>query len=126
MKAILIALAFCMLAAPAAQAQPALTAPDVPTITVRDLQAMIKEKTYFILLDVREPKEFAQSHIAGAMLMPLGSVPAQYRQLPAGAPLVVYCRTGHRSAKAVSFLLDHGYSKAVSLAGGYTAWTAAQ
>jgi phage shock protein E len=125
MKALLIALALCLFALPAAQAQPSPAPQDVPTISVQDLQALIRQKTFFLLLDVREPKEFAAGHIAGAMPMPLGSVPAQYRQLPAGTMLVVYCRTGHRSAQAVSFLRAHGYGKAVSLAGGYTAWTAA-
>ncbi|MDE2162996.1 MAG: rhodanese-like domain-containing protein [Alphaproteobacteria bacterium] len=124
--AALTACLVCLFATPglAVQAQPAPQ--DVPTISVQDLQAMIRQKTFFLLLDVREPKEFAAGHIAGAMPMPLGDVPAQYRQLPAGTTLVVYCRTGHRSAQAVSFLRAHGYGKAFSLAGGYTAWSAAQ
>jgi rhodanese-related sulfurtransferase len=112
-----------------AQASDALTLSSqqaVPTIEVRDLQALIKKKAFFFLLDVRQPEEFAQGHIQGAVLMPLGKLPDSYRQIPKGVKLVVYCRTGHRSGQAVSFLRDHGYDKAVSLAGGITAWTAAQ
>lgn len=130
MKTVRTALALFLFAAPAQSAPvhaalPPLSQQTVPTIAARDLQSLIRQKTYFLLLDVRQPEEFAAGHIAGAMAMPLGSVPAQYRQLPAGATLVVYCRTGHRSAQAVSFLRAHGYGKAVSLTGGYTAWTAA-
>jgi rhodanese-related sulfurtransferase len=98
----------------------------VPTIEVRDLQTLIKENAFFFLLDVRQPEEFAQGHIQGAVSMPLGSLSSSYRQIPKGVKLVVYCRTGHRSAQAVSFLRAQGYDKAVSLSGGYTAWLGAQ
>jgi rhodanese-related sulfurtransferase len=97
----------------------------VPTIQVRDLQQFIKTGTQILLLDVREPEEYRQGHIAGAVLMPLGTLSAQYSQIPKGITLVVYCRTGHRSAQAVKFLREHGYDKSVSLAGGYTAWSGA-
>jgi rhodanese-related sulfurtransferase len=98
----------------------------VPTIAVRDLQTLVKKKTYFLLVDVRQPEEFNQGHIEGAVLMPLTNLPNSYRQIPRGIKLVVYCRSGHRSAQAVSFLRAQGYAKAVSLSGGYTAWLGAQ
>ncbi len=98
----------------------------VPTIEVRELRTLIKEKAFLFLLDVRQPEEFAQGHIDGAVLMPLGNLPNSYQQIPKGVTLVVYCRSGGRSAKAVSFLREHGYDKAVSLSGGYMAWSAPQ
>ncbi|MGC9954533.1 MAG: rhodanese-like domain-containing protein [Rhizomicrobium sp.] len=98
----------------------------VPMIEVRDLQTLMKKKTYFLLVDVRQPEEFNQGHIEGAVLMPLTNLPNSYRQIPRGIKLVVYCRSGHRSAQAVSFLRAQGYAKAVSLSGGYTAWLGAQ
>jgi len=94
----------------------------VPTLEARDLQTLIKKKQRFFLIDVRQPDEFAAGHIDGAILMPLDKLPNTYRQIPKGVKLVVYCRSGHRSAEAVAFLRDHGYGKAVSLAGGYSAW----
>jgi len=129
--AVLAAAFFCLFAIPLQSAQggetaPAAAQPAVPTIAVSDLQALIKQKAFFYLLDVRQPEEFAAGHIAGAVLMPLGTLPDHYLQIPKGVNLVVYCRSGHRSAQAVSFLRDHGYDKAVSLAGGFTAWSAAQ
>jgi rhodanese-related sulfurtransferase len=112
--------------AQASEALPTSSQVTVPTIEVRDLQALIKNKAFFFLLDVRQPEEFTQGHIEGAVSMPLGSLPNSYKQIPKGVKLVVYCRSGHRSAQAVSFLLAQGYDKAVSLSGGYTAWLAAR
>ena len=98
----------------------------VPTIAVSDLQTLIKQTAPFYLLDVRQPEEFAAGYIAGAVLIPLGTLADHYLAIPKDVPLVVYCRSGHRSAQAVSFLCDHEYDKAVNLAGGYIAWSAAQ
>ena len=98
----------------------------VTGIRPAEAQAKLNQKTKPFLLDVRQPEEFAQGHIDGAVLMPLGNLPDSYKQIPKGVKLVVYCRTGHRSAQAVSFLLAQGYAKAVSLSGGYTAWSNAQ
>ena len=88
------------------------------------LLQMMKSPVRFMLIDVRRPEEFAAGHIEGSSLMPLDNLPASYAQLPHDVRLVVYCRSGHRSAQAVSFLLAHGYGRAVSLDGGYLAWTA--
>lgn len=94
----------------------------VPLIEPAALDQMLKSHAGIYLLDVRQPDEFAQGHIDGAVLMPLDTLAASYRQLPHDVRLVVYCRAGHRSAQAVEFLLAHGYTKAVSLDGGITAW----
>lgn len=78
--------------------------------------------TPFVLIDVRQPDEFAAGHIEGAMLLPLNTLQANLARLPKNVKLVVYCRSGHRSATAVSFLMAHGYDRAVSLNGGFLAW----
>jgi phage shock protein E len=96
----------------------------VPLIEPAALDHLMKAQIRVYLLDVRRPDEFAQGHIQGAVLMPLDTLPAAYRQIPQGVKLVVYCRSGHRSAQAVQFLQAHGYSRAVSLHGGYMAWSA--
>jgi rhodanese-related sulfurtransferase len=95
-----------------------------PVIAPVALKAMLASSAPLVLVDVREPDEFAAGHIDGARLMPLGTVEKAYRDLPKTVKLVVYCRSGKRSAKAVSFLVAHGYSNAVSLDGGFVAWTA--
>lgn len=98
----------------------------VPVIEPLALKAMMKGNGRYMLVDVRQPGEFVAGHIDGAMLMPLDTLAAGYSKLPKDVPLVVYCRSGHRSAQAVAFLLAHGYGRAVSLNGGYLAWIAQQ
>jgi rhodanese-related sulfurtransferase len=97
----------------------------VPLIEPVTLHALIKSGVRVYILDVRQPEEFNQGHIERAVLIPLGTLAANYTTLPKTGKLVVYCRSGHRSSQAVQFLLNHGYRNAVSLAGGYTAWTTA-
>lgn len=130
MKRISILAALVALAAVGAVVAPApaesapAVAQTVPTITpeaVRGLMAMGGKLT---VLDVRQPEEFSAGHIDGAILMPLGNLSATYASLPKSGKLIVYCRSGHRSAQAVTFLRAHGYSNAVSMAGGFTAWSA--
>lgn len=100
--------------------------PSVPTVSVSAFRKLTRTKTAYFLVDVRQPDEFAAGHIDGAILMPLDRLPTEYTRIPKGVKLVVYCRSGHRSAQAVSFLRRNGYDKAVSLDGGYTAWSAAR
>ena len=98
----------------------------VPLIAADDLQVLMKNNAPFFLLDVRNPDEYNQGHIQGAVLMPVDTVPDNYQTLPKTMKLVVYCKAGVRSEIAVKFLRQHGYDNAVSLMGGYTAWSAAQ
>lgn len=107
-------------------AQSAATAPSqVPLIEPAQLHMFLTTGIRVTVLDVRQPEEFSQGHIQGAILMPLGTLASSYTKLPKTGKLVVYCRSGHRSAQAVQFLLQNGYASAVSLNGGFTAWTAA-
>jgi rhodanese-related sulfurtransferase len=95
-----------------------------PLIAPAQLRALLSSSAKVVLIDVRHPDEFAAGHLDGAMLMPLETIDKAYRNLPRGVHLVVYCRAGNRSAQAVSFLVSHGYAKAVSLDGGIQAWNA--
>ena len=74
------------------------------------------------IIDVREPYEFAGGAIAGATLIPLGSLPARLDEVPADRDVVVYCHSGSRSARAVEILRGAGFSRARHLRGGYVAW----
>lgn len=87
-----------------------------------------------VLIDVREPDEFAAGHIPGSLNIPRGVLEAEVSPVPemGGAtaavladrdrPLCLYCRTGGRSALAADALQKMGFSRVVSLAGGYAAW----
>jgi rhodanese-related sulfurtransferase len=110
---------------PSAQAQaPSVSSQQsVPLMAPATLNGLMQAGIRMKIVDVRQPEEFNQGHIKGAVLIPLGTLETTYTSLPKTGKLVVYCRSGHRSAQAVQFLLQHGYSNAVSLSGGYTAWT---
>ena len=77
-----------------------------------------------LLIDVREPSEQAAGIIEGARLVPLGRIAEVRPSLPRDRPVIVYCRTGLRSARAASLLRDSGVD-ARSLTGGIEAWRAA-
>ena len=73
-------------------------------------------------LDVREPDEHALGAIAGAVLVPLGSLEAEAGDLPDARPLLAYCGSGYRSVTAASILERLGIGPVVDLRGGYGAW----
>lgn len=75
-----------------------------------------------LLVDVREPNEFAEVRAEGAVLVPLSTFLLRYRQLPQERPLLMICRSGERSGQATAFLLANGWTDVVNVAGGTTAW----
>ena len=77
----------------------------------------------FFLLDVREPHEVDICQIPGSYLIPLGQVPARVSELNSADDMVVYCRSGQRSGKAVDFLRKAGFRKIKNMRGGILAWS---
>lgn len=75
-----------------------------------------------LLLDVREPNEFAYCHIQGAVPMPMQTVPARMTELEEEAPVVCICHHGMRSMQVARFLEQHGYANVINLTGGVHAW----
>jgi rhodanese-related sulfurtransferase len=76
------------------------------------------------LLDVRNPDEYEEKHVPGALLIPLGELSERQGEIPAGDPLYVICAAGGRSLAAAQALVGAGYP-AVSVAGGTNGWEAA-
>jgi sulfur-carrier protein adenylyltransferase/sulfurtransferase len=108
---------------PAATATVAAAA--VPEIAVEALKSAIDRDDRVWILDVREPREFEICRIPGSTLIPLGELPKRLDELPHGAdapPIVVHCKMGGRSAKAVALLREHGITNARNLTGGILAW----
>jgi adenylyltransferase/sulfurtransferase len=106
----------------ATPAEPDGTMQDVD-MTALDLKARLDRGDAPFLLDVREPRELAISRIEGATLIPLGDLPRRLAELPADRDIVVICRTGARSARAVGFLRERGFHRARNLRGGMHEWT---
>lgn len=80
-----------------------------------------------LLLDVREPDEYAAVHAVNAKLIPLGEVGARLKEIEAykDKPVAVICRSGRRSAQAVSLLKESGFTQVVNVEGGTSAWVQA-
>ncbi len=89
--------------------------------------AAAMQKQGALLLDVREPDEYAAVHAPGSMLMPLGQLPSRLGELQAyrNKPIAVICRSGRRSARAVEILRNAGFTEAVNVEGGMNAWESA-
>jgi len=75
-----------------------------------------------VLIDVREPWEYEQMRIPGAVLMPLGEMPERLREIPEDRDVYVHCRMGGRSGRAVEYLHEHGRPRAQNVVGGIDAW----
>ena len=97
---------------------------ELRTITPADLKARLDAGEAVALLDVREPQEFELCRIPGSRLVPLGELPAHLSELDSSKELVVHCRTGVRSAKAIEMLAQAGFARArmFNLEGGIDAW----
>ena len=96
----------------------------VPEIDVEQLQAILRRGGRPQLVDVREAHEWEISNLgfAGARLIPLGQLFERLDELNSETDLVVYCRSGSRSAMAVRYLQAHGFERSVNLRGGINDW----
>ena len=94
----------------------------VPEITVEELKARLDRGEAVNILDVREPNEVQICRIEGSTLIPLAQLPSRASELDPDQELIVHCKMGGRSAQAVAFLRQRGFSKAYNLAGGILAW----
>jgi len=99
----------------------------IKTISADEARKLIEaaSKGELVVLDVREPKEYAQGHIPGAVLMPLSQIHHMMEKLPSGKPVIAYCRSGNRSKAAASLLSLGGFKDVVSMDGGIIAWNGA-
>lgn len=73
------------------------------------------------LVDVREPGEFAEAHVPGARLIPMGQLAGRLRELDPSSAVYLICRSGHRSAAVAEALAARGF-QAVNVTGGTLAW----
>jgi rhodanese-related sulfurtransferase len=98
----------------------------VRTIDVREADRRLREDpAQPLLVDVREPVEFAEVRAPGAVLVPTSSFMARQADLPTDRPLLVICHVGGRSAAVAAFLDRSGRSDVFNVAGGMDAWARA-
>jgi molybdopterin/thiamine biosynthesis adenylyltransferase/rhodanese-related sulfurtransferase len=93
----------------------------VPEISVEELKQRLDAKEDLVILDVREPHEYQICNLNG-VLIPLNDLPRRVHELDPSKEMVVHCRSGARSARAVGFLQHAGFAKVSNLAGGILAW----
>ena len=93
----------------------------IPEIRPEELKRRIDTGEDIFVLDVREPHEYQICNISGH-LIPLGDLPKRVHELDSSREIVVHCKSGARSAKAVDFLRQSGFKRVSNLAGGILAW----
>lgn len=112
-------------AATTATVQPGEAAPaaSIKKVSADEALAILKDQPAAVLLDVRTAAEFAEGHIEGAQQLAVEELLDRTSELPAdkSTPIVVYCRSGRRSALAAEQLAELGYTTIYDL-GGITSW----
>lgn len=96
------------------------------SLDAADFAAAVK-RSGTVLLDVRTPEEYSAGHLPGAVNIDLSANDFRSRveRLDPDATYGVYCHTGRRSAEAMAFMLDRGFTRVFHLSEGYEAWTKA-
>jgi len=92
------------------------------SITPADLKRRMDAREGIVLLDVREPRETRVFAFPGAIEIPLGALPHEAHRLDPDSEIVVYCKMGGRSARAVEILVESGFRRVKNLEGGLDRW----
>jgi hydroxyacylglutathione hydrolase len=102
-----------------------LTSGDIQDVSAEELNNLLKNGNLPLVVDVREPWEYAQGHISGAMLIPLGQLTSQLKNLDPQRPVATVCASGNRSQSAAALLGQKGFTKIYNLLNGMSGWQAA-
>lgn len=91
-------------------------------VTVNEAWDLIQSKPGLVILDVRTQSEYDDGHIEGAVLIPVQELADRLGDLSKDDEILVYCRSGNRSATAVGIMEDHGFSKIFHMNQGMNGW----
>ena len=94
----------------------------IKEVNAGNLVEWLQEDRDFHLLDIRSVSEFAQGMIPKGQPLPMHLLPLKLNDLPADKEIVLYCRSGARSAQACVFLQQQGFENVFNLSGGIIAW----
>jgi rhodanese-related sulfurtransferase len=99
--------------------------PEIPEITPSELKERLDRGEKPTIIDVREPHEWDIGNLEahGARLIPLGDLPARVGEIPKDGEVVLMCRSGARSGRALELLRAQGHDRLVNLKGGILAWS---
>ncbi len=93
------------------------------TITPKELKSRLDKGDKLVLVDVREPWEYAIAKLEGSVLVPLATLQQSIGKLDRNAEIIAVCHHGMRSADATGFLLQQGFGNVKNLIGGIDAWS---
>src|ERR687886_405207 len=96
-----------------------------PAVEQIDVDALEARSPETMVLDVREPTEYAHGHVPGAINIPQADLASRLDEVPRDRPVVTICQSGMRSLRAAQFLKQRGIARVASVAGGTAAWRAA-
>lgn len=102
-----------------------LSTSHIGLISAEDLHDMVTHKDNFVLLDVRAPLEYEESHIEGAINIPVADLRTRCDELDQDKTTVLLCSSGNRSSLGASILKQHGFRDVINVAGGMTGYSAA-
>ncbi len=94
----------------------------VKDIRAKELNQMVSNEPGPVLVDVREPWEYAMGHVPGAVLMPLGQLVSRIGELDPNQPVAAICASGSRSQSAAALFGQKGFKKIYNVLGGTDAW----
>jgi rhodanese-related sulfurtransferase len=97
----------------------------LPTDVTPKMVEELRTTGAIVIIDVREPDEYAEGRIPGSMLIPLGELANRTDEVPTDVPVVMVCRSGNRSTQAVQILQKAGFTNIHSMTGGMNAWSEA-
>ena len=110
--------------------EPAATAPASAAAAVAPMsqEALLEHQSrhpdHLFVLDVRTPQEYAEGHVPGAVNVPHDQLASRLAEVPKDKDVVIYCKSGRRSALAADVLAANGYSRLSHLEGDMNAWVA--
>jgi phage shock protein E len=93
-------------------------------VSAKEAAALIKKTKKLQLIDVRTEGEYAAGHLAQAKLIPVQEIEARLGEIDKSKPVLLYCRSGHRSGVALKLLAGKGFSDVKHIEGGINAWQA--
>lgn len=93
----------------------------MPSLNATELSEKLKDGKQVLVVDVRQPEEYREGHIAGSKLIPLGEFSQRVNELPKNKEIICVCASGSRSRSATKFLVNAGYN-AFDMQGGMFMW----